>query len=145
MPHFATFEIDRLHCGLDVRLVQEVLRDQPVTPVPRAKPDVRGLVNLRGQILVAIDLRQTLGRGVSPQPDPERLPSVLILQTEHEPIALVVDALGDVESPPDALYEPCRGLLADPFDDLITGAYRQDNRLLHVLDPIALAGRLLAA
>ena len=53
---YCTFRIDDLYLGIDAGVVQEVLREQPITPVPLAAPEVRGLINLRGQIVTAIDL-----------------------------------------------------------------------------------------
>ena len=163
MPQFASFEIDGLLVGLNVKLVQEVLQDQPSTPVPRAPEAVFGLMNLRGQILVAIDLRTCLRRPPAavtsdelPAP-PTRAAAlkagtgsriarqVIILQTPLEPVALLVDSLGEVVTVPAGRYEPCSGLLDADLDDLIVGAYRLDDRLLHVLDPNELMRILLAS
>jgi purine-binding chemotaxis protein CheW len=57
-----TFQVDDLEIGIDVAAVQEVLKTQHVTQVPLADPTVAGLVNLRGQIVTAIDLRVCLQR-----------------------------------------------------------------------------------
>ena len=157
MPQFASFEVDGLLVGLNVKLVQEVLQDQPATPVPRAPESVFGLMNLRGQILVAIDLRTCLRRPpVEDAADDAARASasktgagglvarqVIILQTPLEPVALLVDSLGEVVTVPAGRYEPCSGLLDDNLDDLIVGAYRLDDRLLHVLDPNELMRVLL--
>ena len=62
---FCTFEVGGLFFGVDVAFVQEVLRYQEITPVPLAAPYVRGLINLRGQIVTAVDLRLRLGIDVA--------------------------------------------------------------------------------
>jgi CheW-like domain len=58
---FSTFFVDDLFFGVDVLNVQEVLRFQQVTPVPQAPGVIEGLINLRGQIVTAIDMRRRLG------------------------------------------------------------------------------------
>ena len=57
-PQFCTFHIGDLFLGIEVERIQEVLRDAVITAVPLAPPVVRGLINLRGQIVTAIDLRR---------------------------------------------------------------------------------------
>ena len=59
---FCTFYLDSLLFGVDLQGVQEVIRNLDMTQVPLAPGVVRGLINLRGQIVTAIDLRQRLGR-----------------------------------------------------------------------------------
>ena len=58
---FSTFVVDRLLFGVEVEKVQEVIRYQAMTRVPLAPPVVKGLINLRGQIVTAVDLRRRLG------------------------------------------------------------------------------------
>ena len=58
---FCTFSVDGLFFGVEVYRVQEVIRYQEMTPVPLAPPVVKGLINLRGQIVLAIDVRRALG------------------------------------------------------------------------------------
>ena len=58
---YCTFIVDGRYFGLDVLKVQEIIRYQEMTRVPLAPPVVRGLINLRGQIVTAIDLRRRLG------------------------------------------------------------------------------------
>ena len=56
-----TFYVDGLFFGVDVLRVQEVILYQGMTRAPLAPQAVRGLINLRGQIVTAVDLRQCLG------------------------------------------------------------------------------------
>ena len=58
---FCTFYVGDLFLGIEVERVQEVLRDSDITPVPTAPPSVRGLINLRGQIVTAVDLGSRFG------------------------------------------------------------------------------------
>jgi purine-binding chemotaxis protein CheW len=127
---FCTFYLGD-HCfGLDVLKVQEIIRSQPLTTVPLAHPVVRGLMNLRGQIVTAIDLRERLD--MPARTDDHELVNVVV-QTEEGAVSLVVDEIGDVlemtedqfERPPDTLQGAAR--------DLIHGAYKLPHKLLLVL------------
>lgn len=89
----ATFWADGMWFGLDVSRVQEVLRDQSIEPVPRAPSGVMGLVNLRGQVIAAIDLRVRLGSETTPRP---ATPVHYICLSPGVLESLVVDHEGDV-------------------------------------------------
>ena len=58
---FCTFKVEQMHFGVEVHKVQEVIRYQQMTRVPLAPKDIQGLINLRGQLVTAIDLRNRLG------------------------------------------------------------------------------------
>jgi purine-binding chemotaxis protein CheW len=89
----STFWVADLYFGVAVAEVQEVLRHQPMTPVPQAHEAVHGLINLRGQIVTAVDLRVRLG--LPPRPS-DRLPMNVIVRTGGEVVSLLVDDIGDV-------------------------------------------------
>ncbi len=90
---FCTFKLDELVFGVDVRLVQEVIKYQAMTEVPLASKVVRGLINLRGQIVTAIDLRRRLELKDSPS---DRPPMNVVIRTDDEAVSLLVDEIGDV-------------------------------------------------
>ncbi|HXX90363.1 MAG TPA: chemotaxis protein CheW, partial [Acidimicrobiales bacterium] len=54
---FCTFRVEDIVVGIDVQVVQEVIRAQEMRTVPLAPNEVKGLINLRGQIVTAVDLR----------------------------------------------------------------------------------------
>jgi purine-binding chemotaxis protein CheW len=127
----ATFRLDGDLYGVEVEHVQEVLRSQNLTRVPLAPPAVAGLINLRGQVVTAIELRERLGR----PPRPEGTDAVVIVVRLHgEAVSLLVDSIADVvdveakdfEAPPDTLDGQAR--------ELIRGAYKLDGKLLLALD-----------
>src|ERR1700677_839747 len=76
---FATFFVADLFFGVDVLHVQEVLRFQQMTGVPQAPDVVEGLINLRGQIVIAIDMRRRLG--LPPRPG-DQTPMNMVVRTE---------------------------------------------------------------
>jgi len=128
---FSTFLIDDLFFGVDVLDVQEVLRAQQMTPVPQAPDVVEGLINLRGQIVTAIDMRRRLQM---PKLATGQPPMNIVVSTQDGAVSLLVDEIGDVldmdasnyERPPDNLDPAAR--------ELIRGVYKMKDRLMLVLD-----------
>lgn len=128
---FCTFFIERLLFGVEVEKVQEVIRHQGLTRVPLATELVGGLINLRGQIVTAVNLRRRLGLKDSP---PGQLPMNVVVRTGDGVVSLLVDEINDVveveqkafEAPPDTLDVAGR--------ELIQGVYKLKDKLLLVLD-----------
>src|SRR5262245_62831776 len=90
---YCTFLVAGHYFGLDVMKVQEVIRHQQMTRVPLADSVVRGLINLRGQIVTAIDLRRRLEY---PDRPTDQLPVNVIVRTDEGAVSLLVDEIGDV-------------------------------------------------
>jgi purine-binding chemotaxis protein CheW len=128
---FTTFVLDGHLFGVEVETVQEVIRYQETTRVPLAPAAVGGLINLRGQVITALDLRHRLGMPERPH---GQLPMNVVVRTEDGAVSLLVDQIGEVietdarhfESPPDTVTAQAR--------DLIRGAYKLDRSLLLALD-----------
>lgn len=128
---FCTFFVDGHYCGLDVLKVQEVIRYQDMTRVPLARPVVRGLINLRGQIVTAIDLRRRLD--LTDRPD-DQLPVNVVVHTDDGAVSLLVDEIGDVLDVSEEDFERPPETLQGTVRELIRGAYKLDGRLLLILD-----------
>jgi purine-binding chemotaxis protein CheW len=130
-----TFHVDRLFFGVEVLDVQEVIRHQEMTRVPLASPEVSGLINLRGQIVTALDLRRRLGladRAASD--DADGAPLNVVVTTSEGPVSLLVDEIGDVLEVDEDDREPAPPTLDARARDLISGIYKLEGRLLLVLD-----------
>jgi purine-binding chemotaxis protein CheW len=128
---YCTFYLGPHYFGLDVLKVQEIIRVQAMTRVPLAPPVVRGLINLRGQIVTALDLRRRLEM---PDRPADREPVNVIVQTGVSAVSLLVDEIGDVENVSSNDFEPPPETLRGVGRDLIRGAYKLHGRLLLVLD-----------
>ncbi|MEM8734091.1 MAG: chemotaxis protein CheW [Planctomycetota bacterium] len=128
---FCTFSVGDLYFGVPVTRVQEVIRHQPTTQVPLAPEVIHGLMNLRGQIVPAIDLRTRLG--IEPRDDETR-PINVVIRTSDEPISLLVDEIGDVVKVDILDFEPPPETLSAAQRELIEGTYKLETRLLLVLD-----------
>jgi purine-binding chemotaxis protein CheW len=128
---FCTFFIQGLLFGVEVETVQEVIRHQEMTRVPLAPNVVAGLINLRGQIMTAIDLRRRLG--VRDRLDGE-LPMNVVVRTSDGAVSLLVDEIGDVVEVEERDFEAAPDTLANTSRELIRGVYKLKNELLLVLD-----------
>src|SRR5262249_16078412 len=128
---YCTFYIDGHYFGLDVLKVQEVIRSQHMTPVPLAPAAVRGLINLRGQIVTAVDLRERL-KLAPRQSDQE--PVNVVVRTDDGAVSLLVDEIGDVLEMPESLFERPPETMDPAARELVLGAYKLPERLLLILD-----------
>jgi purine-binding chemotaxis protein CheW len=128
---FCTFVVNEQVFGVDVRQVQEVLRYQEMTRVPLGSPVLGGLLNLRGQIVTAIDLRRRLGL---PEGPASRRSMNVVVRTSDGVASLLVDAIGDVEEVGEESFERPPDTLSGPVRDLILGVYKLPGHLLLVLD-----------
>lgn len=128
---YATFFVDGLFFGVEVLQVQEVLRYQEMTPVPLAPEVIEGLINLRGQIVTAVDMRRRLK--LKPRAEGQT-PMNTVVRTAEGAVSLLVDEIGDVleveaetfEAPPDNVDPAAR--------ELLRGVYKLKDRLLLILD-----------
>lgn len=128
---FTTFYLDGHLFGVEVGTVQEVIRYQEITSVPLAPPIVRGLINLRGQIVTAVDLRRCLDMQ---ERIPDRLPMNVVVQTGDETVSLLVDEIGDVLKLDVARFEEPPETLQGEAREFIRGVYKLDGKLLLVLN-----------
>ena len=128
---FATFALDGHDYGIEVESVQEVLRHSVRTPVPLAPDAIGGLINLRGQVVTAVDLRRRLGLPAFPA---ETDPMNVVVRVDGEAIGFHLDSIGDVVDVDEELFELPPDTLGGPGRDLIHGAYKLEGRLLLALD-----------
>jgi purine-binding chemotaxis protein CheW len=131
VAQFSTFFVADLFFGVDVLRVQEVLGFQPMTRVPQAPEVIEGLINLRGQIVTAIDMRRRLGL---PARADGNTPMNLVVRTDEGAVSLLVDEIGDVLDVDESLYERPPENLDQAARELIDGVYKLKDRLLLVLD-----------
>ena len=116
--------------GVEVHRVQEVIREQAMTRIPGADSVVRGLMNLRGQIVTALDLQRRLDID-----EAEDEPSMnVVVRTSDAPVSLLVHEIGDVLVVDADAFEPLPETLQGISRDLIRGAYKLDGELLLLLD-----------
>lgn len=127
----ATFAVDGSLFGVDVVRVQEALRWQARTKVPQAPTAIAGLVNLRGQVVLTVDLRVALGL---PPLAEDAEPMMVVVRVDGEPVSLLVDEIGDVIDVSDAQFENPPDTLDPGLRDVVVGVYKLDAGLLLALD-----------
>jgi purine-binding chemotaxis protein CheW len=128
---FCTFFVNGLFFGVEVLKVQEVIRFQDMTRVPLTTANIQGLINLRGQIVTAIDLRHRLE--LPPRASGE-LPMNVVIRSDDGAVSLLVDEIGDVVEINDDVHERPPETLRGVARELILGVYKLKERLLLILD-----------
>jgi purine-binding chemotaxis protein CheW len=128
---YATFTLNGLFLGVEVRQVQEIIRYQEMTRVPLTPGVIEGLINLRGQIVTAIDLRRRLD--LPPRTGP-RKPTNVVVRTDDGAVSLLVDEIGDVVEVDADDYERPPETVRGRVRELVTGVYKLKDRLLLILD-----------
>jgi purine-binding chemotaxis protein CheW len=128
---YATFIVGGLQVAVPVLEVQEVLRAQRLTRVPLAHDVVEGLINLRGQIVPALDLRRLLGLAAR---EPDREPLTVVVRARQGAVSLQVDDIGDVLELDGGTFEPPPRNVEASVRGLLEGVHKLKDRLLLVLD-----------
>jgi purine-binding chemotaxis protein CheW len=127
---FCVFYLDKFLFGVEVANVQEVVSNQTMTRVPLAPPVIGGLINLRGQLVTALDVRQLLD--IPPLPEGQ-LPMNVVLHTSYGSVSLLVDDIDNVIEVDDSAFEEPPDTVHGRARELITGVYKLDERLLLIL------------
>ena len=149
MNQYSTFRLgDRLF-GLDLMMIREINRILAITPVPHADRHIRGLINLRGQIVTIIDLGVRLGL---PARDIGEESHNIILKTNAELAAarqagdtqarasstdlvgFLVDAIGDVVEADESRIEPPSANVGEEESQFLSGVIKTEGGLLVLLD-----------
>ena len=128
---FCTFYLENNLFGVELKGVQEVIRSLEMTKVPLAPAVVSGLINLRGQIVTAVDLRTRLG--LDPRP-PEMAAMNVVVRSEDGAISLLVDEIGDIIEVEETTFEPPPETLRGMTREMIRGVHKLPEKLLLVLD-----------
>jgi len=117
--------------GLPIEKVQDVFSPDRLTRVPLAPPEVAGVLNLRGRIVTAIDMRVRLGL---PKMDTTKPPMAVGIDHQGEAFGLLIDQVGEVMKLPAASKEATPANLDKRWAKISDGVHRLDGQLLVVLD-----------
>ena len=124
------FRVGDDYYAISVLDVQEVIKPQTVTPVPMAETHIRGLINLRGQIVTAISLRKLFGL----EEDLSAQHMNVIVRANESLTALVVDEILDVINVERSAYEKAPETLPESMKKFVSGVYKMDKRILILLN-----------
>jgi len=128
---FVTIRLAGQMCGIPVLEVHDVLSEQGITAVPLAPPAVAGVLNLRGRIVTAINLRKRLGLA---EQDSEGEKMSIVVEYQGEPYSLLIDSVGDVMSFPEDSFERNPVTLDACWQDVSGGIFRLKGELMVILD-----------
>jgi purine-binding chemotaxis protein CheW len=128
---YCTFYLEKLLFAVELTGVQEVIRHLEVTQVPLAPSVVSGLINLRGQIVTAIDLRQRLDLQARAS---DASAMNVVVRSDDGPVSLLVDEIGDVVELDGSTFEPPPATVGSAMRGIIVGVHKLENQLMHVLD-----------
>jgi purine-binding chemotaxis protein CheW len=131
MTQLSTFMVGKYLFGVDVALVQEIMRVRSMTPVPLSVPEIAGLINLRGEVLTAVDLRVLFGLDPA---DTSSNPINIVVRVDDEPVSLLVDAIGGVVDVSTLPFQSTPSTVDHKARALIQGAYTLPDQLLLALD-----------
>lgn len=134
---FVTVMLEGQILGIPVLAVHDVLNAQQITQIPLAEDWIAGVLNLRGRIVTAIDLRRRLGL---PPREAGKTSMSVVVEHNEEPYSLQIDRVGEVLSLEDQLFEKNPVTLDPRWREVSLGIYRLKDQLLPILD----VDRLLA-
>jgi purine-binding chemotaxis protein CheW len=130
---FCTFHLDKFMFGVELEKVQEVIRYLEITEIPLAPRVVRGLMNLRGQIVTGIDLRRRLDLADRPE---DTQPMNVVIRSADGAVSLLVDEIGDVVEVTDESFERPPETLQGKVREVILGVHKLEKQLMHVLNTV---------
>jgi two-component system chemotaxis sensor kinase CheA len=131
---YCTFRAAGLLFGVDVLSVQEVLRGQAMTPVPLAADVLRGILNLRGQTVTAIDLRRCIGLALVDNGRRGEGAMHVVLKTKDGPISVIVDDVGEVLELPSSANLPVPSHFSQEIQRVCLALIPLESDLLLLLD-----------
>lgn len=129
------FTIGREYFGVDILMVQEIIRSAPITAVPNSPDFIEGVINLRGNIIPVIDLRKRLNLNKNHHPLNENDTWIIILDVEGRLTGFIVDKVTQVLKIQDNLIEPPPEIVtAGLKSQYIKGVCKFGKRLMILLD-----------
>jgi purine-binding chemotaxis protein CheW len=129
--HLATFFLGREEYGVDVRLVQEIIRVSEITQVPRAPEFIKGVINLRGRIIPVVDLKRKLGLG---DVEVARQSRIVVVKIKERLIGLLVDGASQVLKVPVSTIEAAPDEVMEIDATAIRGVAKLTGRLIILMD-----------
>ena len=116
--------------GVEISLINEIIRMRAITQIPRTPPDIEGVINLRGKIVPILDLRRRLGLPTAERSSATR---IIVVETNDCTVGMVVDGVDGVLRMTESCIEPPAQLVGNLDADYIRGVGKTDDRLVILL------------
>ncbi len=128
---YVTFRLAQETYGINVMMVQEVLRYSEIAPVPGAPDYVLGIINLRGNVVTVIDTRQRFGLDASDVSDSTR---IMIIEADQQVVGIMVDSVAEVVYLKQSEIETAPNVGNEETGKFIQGVCNKNNELLILVE-----------
>ena len=135
LRQFISFTVAEEEYGLELLGVREVIRVREITRLPLAPSFIRGIINLRGDVIPIIDLRERLGLDAR---EATAMTRVIVVQVEGRLLGMVVDSASQVVRIPADQIDPPPPVLGGFSQEFITGVGKMDDKLVILLNADAI-------
>src|SRR4030042_231922 len=125
------FELGKEIYGVDISVVYEIIRMQPITRVPKAPCFVEGVINLRGKVIPIVDMRKRFGLPKAEQNKDNR---IMVLESGGQNIGVIIDAVTEVLRIPSDSVEPPSSIVVSAASDYLLGIAKHDKTMIILLD-----------
>ncbi len=135
VKQLVSFRIGAEEFGVDILMVQEIIRLTTITPIPNASRAILGMINLRGSIIPVVDLRWYLNLGGGEIGAKDRKTRILIIEQDSHVTGFVVDSVSEVMKVPISEIESAPNLVTSGISSAyISGVIKLPGRLIILLD-----------
>ena len=117
--------------GIDILLVQEIIRIMQITKVPNSPDFIDGVINIRGRVIPVINLRNRLGM---PRKENDKDTRIIVVEISGKTVGFVVDAVNEVLRIPASITEPPQELVVGINSEFIKSVGKLEDRLLILID-----------
>ena len=130
VDQFIGFKLEEQEFGIGITKVDEIIPPEKITNLPGTEDFIEGMINLRGEVIIIVDLRRRLGFEVSPLEETR----IMVVDLERAKVGFIVDDASEViKIDPEKITEPSGGV-AGIKDEYLDGIARLDERLVILLD-----------
>jgi purine-binding chemotaxis protein CheW len=126
-----TFKIGNEEFGINILLVQEIIKMLQITNIPNTPEYVEGIINLRGKIIPVVDLRSRLGMNKKELNKDSR---IIVVEVDNKTIGFIVDSVNEVIRIPANITEAPPELITGVDSEYIKSVGKLEDRLLILID-----------
>ena len=130
---YCTFKLSNEKFAINTRKIQEVIKLPAPMRVPLSDKEISGVINIRSEIVVALDLAKKLDID-SIDNDQDLKKMSIIVKNGNEAVSLVIDSVGEVLEIEDGEIEPTPNNIAQNIREFLLGVYTSKNSIISVLD-----------
>lgn len=131
IAQIATFQVDHLLLGVNIDIVQEINRHMEITTVPHSPRSVRGVINLRGEVVTVVDIGTLLGLDRN---EPTENCRCVVIHWQDERIGMIVDRIADILPIPESKIESPPANVDGVEGRFFQGVHAMEDRVVVLLD-----------